>query len=171
MAGNLTDFTDIKILLLHIIASSALGAREDACCEAADSAGGVSYFDGKTVLAELVSAGLVEKKDGKLRVSPSGLVAENEMFRSLPFSVQQRAGEAAQSLARAEARESSILIEKTPQESGRVFVQMTISDGGETVNSIGLSVSEKRADAVGEFLRGNAETLRDALASRIYEGL
>ncbi|MDR0812525.1 MAG: DUF4364 family protein [Oscillospiraceae bacterium] len=171
MAGNLTDFTDIKILLLHIIASSALGAREDACCEAAESAGGVSYFDGKTVLGELVAAGLVEKKDGKLIVAPSGLVAENEMFRSLPFSVQQRADEAAQSLARLAARESSISIEKTPQESGRVFVLMTISDGGEIVNSVGLSVSENRADAVGEVLRRQAETLRDALATRIYDGL
>jgi hypothetical protein len=156
--GFIHEKVDIKIFLLYLLNRLCAPVTLDQLYELTTSDGGMTYFDFAECVAELVSTGHVEEKDGLYSITEKGARNGEITETSLPVSVRARADADAEKLSAAQRRDSMIKTSSRPSKSGGFDVRLTLSDGsGVILDMTLLAGTEDQAAVMQKNFRSRAE--------------
>ncbi|MEG1863066.1 MAG: DUF4364 family protein [Oscillospiraceae bacterium] len=149
--GGLTDRTEIKILLCYLLSSLKFPITSDQLTESISGQELVNYFELQDALHHLVSQNLILEENGFYSILPQGEEIACQLEKSLPFSVKERAYNAAVQLLQYESLKKENRYEISPLEGGGYLLKCSISDGDFPLFSIELYMpDEKLAKISGE---------------------
>lgn len=99
MAGGLTDHTEIKILICHILCDVGQLGRDD-LLEALAGHGFANYFESADALSAMVAAGHIVQQEDVYTVTDSGREIAQVLLDDVPLTVRERALDIARKTAR-----------------------------------------------------------------------
>lgn len=168
--GFIHEKFDIKILVLFVLNRLAAPVTLEELSELTLFDGGISYFDFAECVADMVSTGHIEQKDGKYSITEKGARNGRITESSLPFSVRSRAEEDTSRAAAAQRRDSMIHTSSFPSEGGGHIARLALNDGGGTILDMTiLAGTEAQAAKMQKNFRDRAEDVYKAIAALLLE--
>jgi len=162
--GMLYDKIEIKLLILFVMNRLAEPVTMDTLTELAMCDESISYFDVTESIAKLIKTKHISLLDNKYSLTAKGRRNGEILEKDLPFSVREKAEEAAERIRAALSRNSMIETSKRPEKNGGFNVKLSMSDGIGDILSLDLYVaSSEEAQRVEKGFRKNAEKLYHAV--------
>ncbi len=156
--GFIHEKLDIKLLILFVLSRLPKPVGFDTLTELVMVDDGFDYFEFTQCLDELVSSGNVDNNGSEYKISRMGLVNEDTVESSIPYSVRLKAENKAHPLVEKMKRDALIGASHERAKNGGCNVRLSLSDGlGEIVNLSLLVADEAQAGIIEENFRANAE--------------
>lgn len=161
--GGLRSRSDIKILLCYVLKSAGVPVPEEGLCEALNGKSVANFFEIKSALTELVSAGLINETecDGKtlLHITDEGAKTAARLETDLSLLVRQT-GVSAALEALSEYR-SSVGVDVATEKNGDGFnVIMSITGENTKMLSVTLFAADSlQAETIEKSFRKNPAAL------------
>jgi len=168
--GIIYDKTEIKVLILFVMSRLPEPVTMDVLTELTMCDESISYFDVTECIATLVRTKHLHFADNKYSLTAKGQRNGEVLVADLPYSVKEKAQEAAAHIHAAQKRDSMIKTQTSINESGGFKVSMSLSDGIGEIISIGLyAATQEQAGVIEKGFRKNAERVYQATVKMITE--
>lgn len=155
--GFIHDKLDIKLLILFVLRHLPSEIDGEKLSELILIDGGISYFDYKECLAELVGTAQVEEREEGYLVTAKGSRNGEILETSLPYSVRKKAETAAAPVIE-EMRRSAMILANHEICEGGVTVYLAMSDGvGDIFDLKILAADEEQAKKIEKNFKRSAE--------------
>jgi len=155
--GFIHDKLDIKLLILFVLQRLPAEIDAERLADLVLVDGGISYFDYKDCLAELVETAQVEKQEDGYIITAKGSRNGEILETSLPYSVRMKAERAAAPVIEEMRRSEMILANHEVGENG-VTVYLAVNDGvGNIFDLKILAGDEQQAKLIEKNFKKNAE--------------
>ena len=167
--GFIHEKLDIKLLILYVLRRLPAEIDGERLAELVLIDGGISYFDYKDCLAELVQTAQIEEGEDGYRVTAKGSRNCEILESGLPYTVRRKAERAAAPVAEEMRRSAMILANHEVGESG-VTVYLAVNDGlGSIFDLKILAADEAQAKRIEKNFRKNAEAYYNRFISELSE--
>ncbi|HIT56922.1 MAG TPA: DUF4364 family protein [Candidatus Galloscillospira stercoripullorum] len=162
--GFIRDKTDIKFLILYIMARVAAPIDFATLTDLTMIDEGVDYFEFAEAVPELVATGHLTLEEDRYAITEEGRRNGHECENSLPYSVRAKCDANLARLNAALRRSAQVRSEVQPGPEGTSMVRLTLDDAAGTVMTLELSCPSQ---AQGERLASGFQ----AKAEQIYNGI
>ncbi|MEG0092187.1 MAG: DUF4364 family protein, partial [Oscillospiraceae bacterium] len=126
--GGLNDRTEIKILICYLLSAVNQPLKQELLIDTIVGQELVNYFELQSALPHLLDQGFITESDGAYSITCAGVDISQELEKSLPFSVRERAYKAAIELLQYEALKKQNKTSITPLTGGGFNLNCTIAD-------------------------------------------
>ena len=167
--GFIHEKLDIKLLILFVLRRLPAEIDAERLAELVLIDGGISYFDYKDCLAELVQSAQLEEGEDGYRVTAKGNRNGEILESSLPFSVRKKAERALAPVAEEMRRSAMILANHEVDDKG-VTVYLAVSDGVGSIFDLKiLAADETQARRIEKNFRRSAEAYYNRFITELSE--
>jgi len=167
--GFIHEKLDIKLLILFILRRLPAEIDAERLAELVLIDGGITYFDYKDCLAELIGTAQIEELEDGLRVTAKGSRNGEILETGLPYSVRKKAERAIAPIAEEMRRSEMILANHECGENG-VTVYLAVSDGiGNIFDLRILAADEAQAKRIEKNFKKNAEAFYNRFIEELSE--
>jgi hypothetical protein len=151
---------EVKVLILFIMRRLSEPIAQDVLMGLTLCDEGISYFDVKDCLANLVETKHLRLADDKYSLTPKGRRNGEILEKDLPYSVRVCAEAAAAVVCSNLSRDAMIKTNCTAVGDSGFKVAMSLSDGiGEIINMELFAANKQQADAIEKGFRKDAERI------------
>ena len=162
---------DIKLLILFILRRLPAEIDAERLADIVLIDGGITYFDYKDCLAELLQTAQVEEGEDGVRVTAKGSRNGEILESSLPYSVRSKAEKAIKPVAD-EMRRSAMILANHEVGPNGVTVYLAVNDGiGSIFDLKILAADETQAKRIEKNFKKNAEAFYNRFITELSEGL
>ena len=155
--GFIHEKLDIKLLILFVLRRLPAAIDGERLADLVLIDGGISYFDYKDCLAELVASAQIDEVDGGYLVTAKGSRNGEILESELPYSVRKKAERNAAPVIEEMRRSAMILANHEVEESG-VTVYLAMNDGVGSIFDLKiLAADETQARRIEKNFKKNAE--------------
>ena len=141
--GMLTNITEIKILILYVIAYFDCPVPESALHQMLFEEPLVEFFDMTTALSEMLSSGHItesyEDSERMLSPTPLGIEAVVLFQKHLPYSVREKAVRAASRCLHQMKRDADIIARFDKVDENQYSIMLSYLDNGRPVVGVSLT--------------------------------
>lgn len=167
--GFIHDKLDIKLLILYILRHLPAEIDAEKLADLVLIDGGISYFDYKVCLAELVNTALVTEEDGCYQVTAKGSRNCEVLENTLPYSVRTKARSVMAPVIDEMRRSAMILANHEVTKSG-VMVYLAMDDELGSVFDLKILVAdEQQAKKIEKSFKKNAESFYQRFVCELLE--
>jgi len=167
--GFIHDKLDIKLLILFVLRHLPAEIDGEKLGDLVLIDGGISYFDYKECLAEMVNTAMVSEEDGFYQITAKGSHNCEILENSLPYSVRSKATRAMAPVINEMRRSAMILANHEVGESG-VTVYLAMNDDVGTVFDLRiLAADEQQAKKIEKNFKRNAEAFYQKFIQQLSE--
>lgn len=167
--GFIHEKLDIKLLILFVLRRLPAEIDGERLADLVLIDGGISYFDYKDCLAELVESAQVEERENGYLVTAKGSRNGEILETELPYSVRVKAEKTAAPVVEEMRRSAMILANHEVGESG-VTVYLAINDGvGDILDMKILAANEQQAKLMERNFRKRAEQFYERFTAALCE--
>lgn len=167
--GFIHEKLDIKLLILYVLRRLPAEIDGERLAELVLIDGGISYFDYKDCLAELVQTAQIEEGEDGYRVTAKGSRNCEILESGLPYTVRRKAERAAAPVAE-EMRRSAMILANHEAGEGGVTVYLAVNDGlGSIFDLKILAADEAQAKRIEKNFKKNAEAYYNRFISELSE--
>lgn len=167
--GFIHEKLEIKLLILFVLRRLPAEIDAEKLAELVLIDGGISYFDYKDCLAELVQSAQVEEGEDGFRVTAKGSHNGEILETGLPFSVRKKAERAIAPVAEEMRRSAMILANHEIGDSG-VTVYLAVNDGVGSIFDLKiLAADEAQAKRIEKNFKKNAESFYNRFITELSE--
>ncbi len=167
--GFIHDKLDIKLLILFVLRRLPAEIDGEKLAELVLIDGGISYFDYKDCLAELVQTAQIEEGEDGYRVTAKGSHNGEILEITLPYSVRKKAERAAAPVVE-EMRRSAMILANHEVGSNGVTVYLAVNDGVGSIFDLKiLAADEAQAKRIEKNFRRNAEAYYNRFITELSE--
>ena len=167
--GFIHEKLEIKLLILFVLRRLPAEIDAEKLAELVLIDGGISYFDYKDCLAELVQSAQVEEGEDGFRVTAKGSHNGEILETGLPYSVRKKAERAIAPVAEEMRRSAMILANHEIGDSG-VTGYLAVNDGfGRIFDLKILAADEAQAKRIEKNFKKNAEAFYNRFITELSE--
>ena len=160
----------IKILILFIVRRLPEPVVFDMLTEAVVCNEAISYFDFAECVADLVSTGHLQLKDGLYSVTVKGRRNGEITENNLSYTLRKLAEESASAICKKLSRDSMIRTSCTPNSDGGCTVALALSDGvGDIISMEMFAADERYGQKLERGFRKNAEGIYNAMLEMLLD--
>ena len=160
---------DIKLLILFILRRLPAEIDAERLADIVLIDGGITYFDYKDCLAELLQTAQVEEGEDGVRVTAKGSRNGEILESSLPYSVRSKAETAIRPVAE-EMRRSAMILANHEAGTGGVTVYLAVNDGVGSIFDLKiLAADETQAKRIEKNFKRNAEAYYNRFITELSE--
>ena len=166
--GFIREKLEIKILILFILRRLPKPINIDVLTDLTMCDDGISYFDFRECVEELIKTKHIKVKDGLYSITNKGEHNGSVTENSLPFSIRLSAENSASAIRTAQMRDAMINTHHAVKPDGSYSVTMSLSDGVGDILKIELYASnEKQAKDLEKGFRKKAELVYNNIIESI----
>lgn len=167
--GFIHDKLDIKLLILFVLRRLPAEIDGERLADLVLIDGGISYFDYKECLAELVATAQVEESEDGYLITAKGSRNGEILESSLPYTVRLKAEKTAAPVIEEMRRSEMILANHEVGENG-VIVYLAMDDGvGKIFDLKILAADEQQAKVIEKNFKKNAENFYQRFIEALSE--
>ena len=167
--GFIHDERDTKLLILYVLHRLPSRIDAESLAELVLIDGGITYFDYKQCLYELVDKKNVDETKEGCQITAKGSRVCEIISDELPYSVRMKADKVTAPVIEEMRREAMILANHEPCEGG-VTVYLALSDGiGNIFDLKILAANEKQAVKIERSFRKKAEDYYNRFIMELLE--
>ena len=167
--GFIHEKLEIKLLILFVLRRLPAEIDAEKLAELVLIDGGISYFDYKDCLAELVQSAQVEEGEDGFRVTAKGSHNGEILETGLPYSVRKKAERAIAPVAEEMRRSAMILANHEIGDNG-VTVYLAVNDGVGSIFDLKiLAADEAQAKRIEKNFKKNAEAFYNRFITELSE--
>ena len=160
---------EIKLLILFVLRRLPAEIDAEKLAELVLIDGGISYFDYKDCLAELVQTAQIEEGEDGYRVTAKGSHNGEILESNLPYSVRSKAERALAPVAE-EMRRSAMILANHDVGANGVTVYLAVNDGVGSIFDLKiLAADEAQAKRIERNFKRNAEGYYNRFINELSE--
>ena len=159
--GFIHDMMDVKVLILYVAARTAYPLTVQELYELCYQDDCLSYFDVCTAVPELVASGHLQAlSDERYEITEKGRQHGELTADTVAFTVKQRVENAVEKFNRQLRRKSFVTTEIKTDESGGIFVTLTLKDELGHLMTLSLMTPDNRqAHRLSKLMEKKAEDI------------
>ncbi|MBQ4243855.1 MAG: DUF4364 family protein [Clostridia bacterium] len=170
MPGGLRSTAQIRVLIAYLVNNLAHPLPKDSVCGILQIHGLANYFEINEALDDLIKTGNIETdSDNCLRITELGKAAVNELQRTIPKSVREKALNDALTVQTLERRknENGCIVEK----SGNGYnVTFSITDGDDTLMKLTVYAADgKQVEIIKDNFFNDPVGLYAGIVSKLFD--
>ena len=160
---------DIKLLILFVLRRLPAEIDPERLADLVLIDGGITYFDYKDCLSELVQTAQIEEGEDGVRVTAKGSRNGEILESSLPYSVRSKAEKALRPVVEERRRSAMILANHEAGPNG-VTVYLAVNDGVGSIFDLKiLAADEAQAKRIEKNFKKNAEAFYNRFITELSE--
>ena len=160
---------DIKLLILFVLRRLPAEIDPERLADLVLIDGGITYFDYKDCLSELVQTAQIEEGEDGVRVTAKGSRNGEILESSLPYSVRSKAEKALRPVVE-EMRRSAMILANHEAGPNGVTVYLAVNDGVGSIFDLKiLAADETQAKRIEKNFKRNAEAYYNRFITELSE--
>ena len=160
---------DIKLLILFVLRRLPAEIDPERLADLVLIDGGITYFDYKDCLSELVQTAQIEEGEDGVRVTAKGSRNGEILESSLPYSVRSKAEKALRPVVE-EMRRSAMILANHEAGPNGVTVYLAVNDGVGSIFDLKiLAADEAQAKRIEKNSKKNAEAFYNRFITELSE--
>ena len=168
--GFIHEKIEIKVLVLFIMRRLPEPVTLEVLTDLVLCDNGISYFDVTECIANLVETNHLDITDGKYSLTPKGDRNGETLEKDLPFSVRNKAEDAATLMRTDLNRNALIKTHRRTIDGSGYKVNLSLSDGiGEIISMELFAANEQQAKSLEKGFREDAEKIYHSIIKMLIE--